>query len=245
MSQEGGVTKETIKNSNHNENNLITLVTTAHNPFHLTPNEVNDFGLNLKIGTGNLHSLKGKTIALQDFLIHSKTDTFMATETWLKDMDRDEAWLLGSCINKGDFRCVTSNKSGTKKGGGLAMVYKPGSGIKCILIENGEKSSLQFAVWKLEIRNKVLRVVGIYHPPTKHLANVSNAIFITGFLDFMGELQLSNKNIVILSDFNLHVNDKSDTGAQQFIDMVEASGMKQWINFPTHKQGDSFRFNKH
>ena len=101
------------------------------------------------------------------------------------------------------------------------------------------KSSFQFATWKLEIRNKVLTVVGIYHPPTKHLVNNSNVIFITEFLDFMGELQLSNKNIVILCDFNLHVNDKSDTDAQQFIDMDEASGMKQLIDFPTHKQGNT------
>ena len=102
-----------------------------------------------------------------------------------------------------------------------------------------KKVLFQFAIWKLEIRNKVLTVVGIYHPPTKHLVNDSNAIFITEFLDFMGELQLSNKNIVILSDFNLHVNDKSDTDAQQFIDMVEVSGMKQLIDFPTHRQGNT------
>ena len=82
-------------------------------------------------------------------------------------------------------------------------------------------------------------MVGIYHPPTKHLVNDSNVIFITEFLDFMGELQLRNKNIVILGNFNLHVNDKADTDAQQFIDMVEASEMKQFIDFPTHKQGNT------
>ena len=43
----GGVTKETIKNSSHNENNLITLDATMHNPFHPTSNELNDVGLNL------------------------------------------------------------------------------------------------------------------------------------------------------------------------------------------------------
>ena len=95
--------------------------------------------LNLKIGKGNLQSLKGNAIALQDFLIDSKTDVFMATETWLKDTDRDKAWLLGLCINKGYSKCVISNRSGTKKGGGLAMVYNPGSGIKCVPMENGEK----------------------------------------------------------------------------------------------------------
>ena len=55
------------------------------------------------------------------------------------------------------------------------------------------------------------------------------------FLNFMCDLQLESKNIVILGNFNLHVNDKSDTNAQQFIDMVEASRLKQWIDFPTHK----------
>ena len=102
-----------------------------------------------------------------------------------------------------------------------------------------KKSSFQFAVWKLEIKNKVLTVVRIYHPLTKHHANDSNAIFITECLDFMGDLQLERKNIVILGNFNLHVNDKSHTDAQQFIDMIEASGMKQWINFPRHKQGNT------
>ena len=125
--------------------------TIIHNPFHLTSNELNDVGLDLKIGTGNLRSLKGKEIALQDFLIDSKTDVFKATETWLKDMDRDEAWLLGSCINKGDFMCIISHRSGTKIGGGRAMVYKPGSGIKCVQMDNGEKSS--FSICNLETRN--------------------------------------------------------------------------------------------
>ena len=55
----------------------------------------------------------------------------------------------------------------------------------------------------------------------------------------MGDLQLESKNIVILGDFNLHVNNKLDTDAQQFIDMVEASGLKQLINFLTYNQGNT------
>ena len=101
---------------------------------------------------------------------------------------------------------MTSNRSGTMKGGGLAIIYKPGSGIKCVMIDNGEKRSFQFAVWKLEIKNKVLTAVGVYHPPTKHHVNDSNAVFITKCLEFTSDLQLGSKNIVILGDFNLHVN---------------------------------------
>ena len=147
----GGVTKEAFKNSSYNVNNLLTLYTSIQNPFHLIPNELKDSGLNLKIGTGNLQSLKGKAITPHDYLIDSKTDICMVTETWLKDTDRNEVWLLGSCINKGDFRFVTSNISGTKKGGGLATVCKPEAGIKCVLMENGEKKF--FSICSLETRN--------------------------------------------------------------------------------------------
>ena len=107
------------------------------------------------------------------------------------------------------------------------------------MIDNGDQSSFQFAVWKLQIKNKVLTVVGVCHPPTKNHVNDSNAVFITEFLDLMNDLQLESKNIVILGDFNLHVNDKSDTDGQLFIGMVEASRLKQWIDFLRHKQGNT------
>ena len=118
-------------------NNLITLDTSKLDLSHLTLNELNDSRLNLKIGAGYLQLIKGKAITLHDYLLDSKMDVFMATEIWLKD--KDKVWLLQSFLNKGKFKCVTSNRSGTKKGGGLALIYKPGSGIKCAMMDNGEK----------------------------------------------------------------------------------------------------------
>ena len=114
----GGVSKKVLKNSKHKVNNLITLDTSQLDLSHSTLNEQNKAaGLNLKIVTGNLQSIKGKAITLEDYLLASKTDVFMAMETWLKDNDMDKVWLLGSCLNKGEFKCVTSNRSGTRKGG--------------------------------------------------------------------------------------------------------------------------------
>ena len=107
----GGVTKEALKNSNHKVNKLITLDTLKLDLSHLTLNELNDSGLNLKIGTGNLQSIKGKAIILQDYLLDSNMDVFMAMETWHKDNDDDKVWLLGSCLNKGEFKYVTSSRS--------------------------------------------------------------------------------------------------------------------------------------
>ena len=126
------------------------------------------------------------------------------------------------------MKCLTLNRSGTKKGGGLALIYKLGSGTKYAVMDNGERSSFQFGVLELDIQNRVLMVVRVYHPPTTHHATDSNAVFIMEFLNLMCDLQLENKNMVILGDFNWHVNNKLDANAQQFIDMVEASGLK-WL----------------
>ena len=95
-------------------NNLITLDTSKLDLSHLTLNELNESGLNLKIGTGNLQLIKGKAITLQDYLLESNTNVFMAMGTWLKN--NGKVWLLGSCLNISEFICVSSNKSCTKKG---------------------------------------------------------------------------------------------------------------------------------
>ena len=60
----GGVTKEALKNSYHKVNHLITVDTSTLDLSYLTPNELNNSGLNLKIGTGNRQLIKVKAVTL-------------------------------------------------------------------------------------------------------------------------------------------------------------------------------------
>ena len=71
-----GVTKEALKNSNHKVNNLFTLDTSKLDLSHSTLNKLNDSGLNLKISTDNLQSIKGKAITLHDYLLDSNMDVY-------------------------------------------------------------------------------------------------------------------------------------------------------------------------
>ena len=67
------------------------------------------------------------------------------------------------------------------------------------MMDNRERSSFQFVVQKLDIQNKVLTVVGLYHPPTTHHATDSNAEVITEVFNLMCDLQLESKNMVPLA----------------------------------------------
>ena len=51
----------------------------------------------------------------------------------------------------------------------------------------------------------------------------------------MTDILASQVNKIILGDFNIYGNDENDPDAMQFIDTMEALGLKQYINKLTHK----------
>ena len=51
------------------------------------------------------------------------------------------------------------------------------------------------------------------------------------------EAQSCNLYLIIMGDFNLHVNNKEYNDAQQCLDVLEASGLHQLVEFTTHKHG--------
>ena len=65
--------------------------------------------------------------------------------------------------------------------------------------------------------------------------NPTNNILIDEITELLAEVLPSNKNYIILDDFNLHVNDQDDVDAQSFSDCMEALGLKQQSMIPTHK----------
>ena len=45
-------------------------------------------------------------------------------------------------------------------------------------------------------------------------------------------------NLVVLGDFNIHLNDIDDPNASIFLDTMTALGLKQHVKGPTHKSGN-------
>ena len=89
---------------------------------------------------------------------------------------------------------------------------------------------------KVEI-NRIL-IACVYHPPSTSAGQVTDSIFIEEFLDLVEDLVTKHKNLVILGDFNLHVNDPSATDAIIFIDAMSALGFNQIVKKATHETGN-------
>ena len=147
------------------------------------------------------------------------------TETWLKD--DDSIWLQGSDINKRCYRTYTSNRS-MKRGGGLGVIANKTFDVK--LTSESGRQTFQIAKWKIAILSLVITLVGVYKPP-----NTSNFDFHNDILDWISDMIALDKNIIIMGDFNHHINKQLDGDASNFMESMSSVGLVQHVDFGTHE----------
>ena len=163
-----------------------------------------------------------------------KLNGLVITEMWLNDKENDKIWMDCSLFNSGNgYKISVVNRPGIKKGGGLALIYRNSTEI---LVEDGTSDgqrSFEYAIWKLSIKNKNI-LVGVYHPPDVTTINE----FHNDFLDFVGNLRVKYRNLVSLGDFSIHINNMDSEDAHHFLQAMEAMGLKQKVEYPTHIKGN-------
>ena len=124
-----------------------------------------------------------------------------------------------------------------RKGGSLAIVYR-----ECLevdLVQEGELPSFQFAILSIESGNQCVFAVSIYRPPYTTINQITYAQFTTDLAEWIPNITMQYKNTIILGDFNIHINASMDANASIFQDIMAATGLSQWVDFPTHKLGNT------
>ncbi len=60
--------------------------------------------------------------------------------------------------------------------------------------------------------------------------------FIKEFADFLSELVLAADRVLIVGDFNIHVDNEKDALGSAFIDILNSIGVRQHVSGPTHSR---------
>ena len=97
-------------------------------------------------------------------------------------------------------------------------------------------------MFRIQIDNCNITLLSIYNPPYSAVNSVTDRMFIDDFTKWIcNQLVMSDHNnkLIILGDFNIHVNDKSDESTDNFMDIIMALGLEQHVYFPTHKVGNN------
>ena len=103
----------------------------------------------------------------------------------------------------------------------------------------GQLRFFQFAKWRIVLKHTTLTILAIYHPPYSNQSKVTNCDFLDEFIDWVVEYIMNDTNVIVLGDFNLHVNDPNDDNAMNFIESTQAIALEQHVNFSTHLSGNT------
>ena len=91
----------------------------------ITNNQDEEVVRNIRISTLTARSVRNKDQLIAQELHDSSVDMEVITEAWLKDTEVNNSWLYQSEFKQGNYDILTQNRPGPKKGGDIALVYKP------------------------------------------------------------------------------------------------------------------------
>ena len=156
------------------------------------------------------------------------------SETWLRE--EDAHWVATSSLDTEEYRIQTINRQG-KQGGGVALLHE--TRYQVTRDHNTPQLDLlEYGIWSTRVRNRILPIAGLYHPPLGSTRNTP-ARFLDQVSELVQYLFTNHKNLVLLGEFNVHVNRLDNQDTQAYIDTMEALGLVEHIDQPTHQLGNT------
>ena len=76
--------------------------------------------------------------------------------------------------------------------------------------------------------------MAVYRPPAVRGHPIGE--FVEDFLEKWAEVNVTHDKVIILGDFNIHMNE-DDPDAMAFKADLDVIGLRQWVSFATHQQG--------
>ena len=184
----------------------------------------------VKFGLLNVCSIANSTDLFVDIVDNYKLDLVALTETWLK---ADDDIILGEMCPPGYD--VTRIPRTTGRGGGVAFVYK--KCFKVLLQKNIQFKSMENIDITLNCNSETYRVIVVYRPPSSSKNSPNFNVFMEEFNNMLESCMLANGKLIILGDFNIHMDDTTSASASKFGDLLLEYGLHQHVSGPTHTRG--------
>ena len=187
----------------------------------------------LNFSLWNARSMNDKIGALTASIIANRTDVFVLTESWVTEkngvlIDAD----FSSSVNGYTTVHVPRYR---RRGGGIALLIR--SNLKVKRNSCDQFKSFEILDVNIYVGSIMIHVVSIYRPPYSKQHKYTFNCFLTEFGSLMESLITSPGYLLILGDFNIHVDNATCQEARQFIDLITSLGLTQHVNGSTHKKG--------
>lgn len=216
------------KQTGCNVHNLVTLApacSVRHKAGHDKP---------LHVTCLNVRSVKNKTLAISDYIVSEDIDVLALTETWLgSDVD---ATVISELLPSGyEFDHIP--RTG-RNGGGVGVIYR--AGIHVNVIDSSKSAAFahfEYMDCRVKVNDTFLYMSVVYRPPPSKANGLKTSIFFTEWASYLERLTLIQEEVLLLGDFNIHLDNHGDADTCRFTSILDAHGLSQHIHEPTHKKG--------
>jgi len=117
---------------------------------------------------------------------------------------------------------------------------RAGGGRSCSCLEvvpSGPTSpSFEHLVVLLRFNSVCARLVIVYRPPSQS-TKCSEGIFLSEFSDFLQPLALSAGKLLIVGDFNIHIEKATNSSSTKLLSLLDSHGLTQHVKGLTHVDG--------
>ena len=183
---------------------------------------------NIKAGLFNARSICNKTAGVFELLSDSNIDVCLLTETWLRKGDSSKIAEIK------DLGYNIKHHSRAGRGGGVAIAYKK----HLKFTQRTTKAFKSFEHIESVVKSQsgeLLRFCCVYRSCTAKQSNVPQ--FCQDFDDYLESLMQLPGKLIIAGDFNLHLEDSTNSDSRKFMQILTNYGLIQHISTPTHLGG--------
>lgn len=176
----------------------------------------------------NVQSLSNKAGFINNHITEKEIDILCLTETWQQP---DVFSVLNEACPPGYNYFSKARTIG--RGGGLAVFHR--SNIQTSILSIPPVNSFEHLVFNCKHTTShhttSATIALIYRPPKPHPS------FLSEIHDFLISLCTSHSNILVLGDFNIHMDSPSCRLAANFNQVLDSLNLHQSVVGPTHSKG--------
>ena len=170
--------------------------------------------------------MKNKSCIINDLIVDDAIDILFITETWLTENDTA---AIAACIpGTHEFHhCPREDR----RGGGVGVaITKSFQSIKSF---NRRFVSFECLELNAVHENQKMSMYIIYRPPNSNIIT-----FMEEFESFVTESQIACVTNIYVGDFNIWMNNTSDTNANKMKELLKLHNLENLVTSPTHRSGN-------
>ena len=222
-----------IGKAQENHNNLTKVAMTNSDKLSLEANN-KQASKPVNFALWNANSVRNKSEIINNHITDYDLDVIAFTETKLKGDDSDVKPIGEMCPRGYKFLHVPRpQKEDSGVGGGVGIMFKANLDIKMVKKSSVFKS-FEYMEVLLNSNPHCFRIIILYRPPPSEKNGLEHSTFFEEFPEFLDHKSIQSGNLLMVGDFNIHM-DKPDSGyPAQFAGLLSAGNFKQHVTEKTH-----------